>query len=108
MENWKRGDSLILHIGDNISIIEKDIIAIINKSSLVNSKNNIKLINSLIENGNLVNRIDDKTKSYIIVSENNGKNNTNKKEKLKLYVSNISSSSLLKRQKDLDRRETNV
>ena len=97
---------MILHIGDNISIIEKDILAIINKSSLVNSKNNIKLINSLIENGNLVNKIDDKTKSYIIVSENNIKKNT--EGSMKLYVSNISSSSLLKRQKDLDRRETNV
>jgi len=89
---------MIIHIGDNISLLEKDILLILDKKSVELSKVNRNLINNLIDNGMLINSIDSDIKSYIIVQE---------KESCKLYVSNISSTSLLNRHRDIDRRDIN-
>ena len=89
---------MIIHIGDNISLLEKDILLILDKKSIELSKINSSFINNLIDNDMLVNNIDSDTKSYIIVQE---------KDKCKLYVSNISSISLLNRHRDTDRRDIN-
>lgn len=97
---------MIIHIGDNIALDEKDILVILDKNSVINSKDNKNLINYLIKNGRLVNKVDD-INSYIIINEKTKKNGRKNKDLLKLYVSNISSNSLLKRHKELDRRETN-
>lgn len=97
---------MIIHIGDNISLDENQILIILDKKTVSNSNDNINLINNLIKNGNLVNKVDD-IKSYIIVNEKIKRHSRNSKNLLKLYVSNISSNSLFNRYKGLDRRETN-
>ena len=89
---------MIIHIGDNISLLEKDILLILDKNSVELSKDNKNIINNLIDNGMLINSIDSDIKSYIIVQ---------KEDKCKLYVSNISSVSLLNRHRDMDRRDIN-
>jgi hypothetical protein len=96
---------MIIHLGDNVSLFEKDILFILDKKSVDSSRENAEFIKRLIESGSLINHVDD-IKSYVIAKDekNNGKNSKNK---LKLYLSNISSNSLLHRHKELDRRETN-
>ena len=42
MVDWKKGVSMIIHIGDGVSIFEKDILTIIDKKSVENSKENQK------------------------------------------------------------------
>ncbi|MDD2447695.1 MAG: hypothetical protein PHY91_08420 [Tissierellia bacterium] len=95
---------MIIHIGDNISLDESDIIVILNRKTVNESKKNSDYINYLIENDCLVNDVVD-IKTYIISKNRNKKYRSNNKDLMKLYVSNISSNSLLKRSKELDRRE---
>lgn len=95
---------MIIHIGDNISLDESDIIVILNRKTVDESKTNLDYINYLIENRCLVNHIDD-IKTYIISKKRNKNYKSNDKNLFELYVSNISSNSLLKRSKELDRRE---
>lgn len=89
---------MIIHIGDNISLFEDDILIIMDKDSVELSKDNLDIINYLLENKKLVNKLDKEVKSYIIVSENRSRCRNNR-EDLKLYISNISSTSLLNRQR---------
>ena len=89
---------MIIHIGDNISLDESDIIVILNRKTVNESKKNSDYINYL------VNDVVD-IKTYIISKNRNKKYRSNNKDLMKLYVSNISSNSLLKRSKELDRRE---
>lgn len=98
---------MIIHIGDNMSLYEKDILVILDKKSVESSINNIKFIDNLLNNDKSINKIDDSIKSYIIISAESNKKNVRSKESLKLYLSNISSKSLINRQKDIDRRGTN-
>lgn len=98
---------MIIHIGDNMSLYEKDILVILDKKSIESSINNIKFIDNLLNNDKSINKIDDSIKSYIIISAESNKKNVRSKESLKLYLSNISSKSLINRQKDIDRRGTN-
>lgn len=89
---------MIIHIGDNISLLEKDILLILDRKTVELSKDNKALISKLIDSDMLINDMNSNIKSYIIVQE---------KGNLKLYVSNISSTSLLNRHRDIDRRDTN-
>lgn len=98
---------MIIHIGDKMSLYEKDILVILDKKSIESSINNIKFIDNLLNNDKSINKIDDSIKSYIIISAESNKKNVRSKESLKLYLSNISSKSLINRQKDIDRRGTN-
>lgn len=79
---------MILHIGNNIVILKKDILAILNRETMEESEDNKNLISKLIQDKKLKNKIDGEIKSYIILS---------KDRELELYLSNISSNTLLKR-----------
>ena len=98
---------MIIHIGDSVSINEKDIVAILDRKTIDASSKKTNILEFPIENLDLVKQIDESVKSYIIVSEKNKIVDRSPKKTYKIYVSNISSRSLLKRQKDIDRRETN-
>jgi uncharacterized protein YaiL (DUF2058 family) len=89
---------MIIHIGNNISLLERDILLILDRKTVELSKVNKAFVNNLIDNNELMNNMNPDIKSYIIVQE---------KGNLKLYVSNISSTSLLNRHRDIDRRDTN-
>ena len=99
---------MIIHIGDSISINDKDIVAILDKKTIEACPKKSTFLNNYIENLDLVNQNDDSIKSYIIVSEKNKTINRKTEKTYKIYVSNISSTSLLKRQEDIDRREIYV
>lgn len=92
---------MIIHIGDGVSILNRNILAIIDKKNVDNSIENQRFINDLISKGYLMNSVN-KVKCYIITREAALRN----KDNIRLYVSNISSTSLCNRQ-DLGRRETN-
>ena len=57
---------MFIHIGDNISILKKDILLILNKKTLIKSKTSKLFIQNLIQNGSLVNTDDDSVKTYIV------------------------------------------
>ncbi len=77
---------MFIHIGNNNTIAEKDIITILDKKTVDSSEITKEFINNLIEDGLLLNSNIDNIKTYIIVC--NG-----------LYTSNISSTALYKRSK---------
>ncbi|MDR7871415.1 MAG: DUF370 domain-containing protein [Tissierellaceae bacterium] len=88
---------MIIHIGDNIALFEKDIVAILDIDSVLESKNNKELIESLIKENCLVNYTNDNIKTYIIATDSNYNRNRSGLNQYKLYASNISSTSLIKR-----------
>lgn len=88
---------MIVHIGGNITLLEKDIVAILDIDSVLKSKDNTDLIENLIKGDCLVNYTNDNIKTYIIALDSGANKYRNKKNQYKLYVSNISSTSLLKR-----------
>lgn len=79
---------MIIHIGDNNYLFKDNIIAILDKKSADSTKRTRDFINNLIQDNCLVGSLDSKTKSYIIVSEEN---------KTKIYTSKISSKALANR-----------
>lgn len=83
---------MLVHIGENISLLKKDIIVILDKKTVESSKDTSNFILNLIKKDALVNPITKNTKTYIVTRE--FKNN---EYKYRLYASNISSSSLIKR-----------
>lgn len=83
---------MILHIGNNISILKNNILAILDYKIVETSEINKKFINELIEDGKLINKSKD-IKSYIISIDDKKKSKRN----LKLYTSNISSNTLFNR-----------
>lgn len=85
-----------IHIGENISLLEKDIIAILDINSALASEDTRVFIDDLIKNDCLINGLEKNIKSYIIASNNDVINRNNIK-RYKLYASSISSTSLLKR-----------
>lgn len=88
---------VIIHIGENISLLEEDIVVILDKKTVSSSKHTKKFIEKLIENGSLVTQLDESIKTYIVVLEKKNRKNRNMENNYKLYTSNISSISLLKR-----------
>lgn len=85
---------MFLHIGKNITILEKDIIAIIDKKTIEESKDTKDCIQNIIDYGYLYNDNVNNVKTYIITY--NG-------TETKLYTSNISAMTLSKRNKDIKR-----
>lgn len=79
---------MIIHIGDNNYIFEKNIIAILDKKAAEGTKRTREFINKLITDNCLIGSLDLNTKSYIVVSDNN---------KTIVYTSNISSKALANR-----------
>lgn len=79
---------MIIHIGDNNYVFKRDIIAILDKKSFDSTKKAKEFINKIIEDKCLVGSLNDKIKSYILVSE---------KSKTKVYTSKISSKALANR-----------
>lgn len=80
---------MIIHIGNNNYIFEKDIIAILDKKAADGTKKTREFINKLIEDDCLIGDIGVNTKTYIVVSDN--KTNT------VVYTSIISSKALVNR-----------
>lgn len=88
---------MIVHIGENISLFGEDIVAILDVDTVLRCKETQNFINKLMKNDCLVNDIDKNVKSYIVATEGSTIINRKKIDRYKLYVSNISSVSLLKR-----------
>lgn len=86
---------MIINIGNDISIFRDDIIVILDIKSTHQSKDTKEFIDNLIYNGFLVNNLDGDSVTYILTEDNHSEKERNKK--YKLYVSNISSTSLYKR-----------
>lgn len=86
---------MIIHIGENVSLLEKDIVAILDIDSVLESKDSKFFIDNLIKNRSLVNDLEKNVKSYILTINDIG--NGNNIQKYKLYTSNISSTTLLQR-----------
>lgn len=80
---------MIIHIGNNNYIFEKDIIAILDKKAADSTKKTREFIHKLIEDNCLIGDLGINTKTYIIVSDN--KTNT------VVYTSKISSKALMNR-----------
>ena len=80
---------MIIHIGENNYIfLKKNIIAILDKKAAEGTKKTREFINKLIEDNCVIGSLDQNTKSYIVVSDNN---------KTIVYTSNISSKALSNR-----------
>lgn len=79
---------MIIHIGDNNYVFEKDIIAILDKKTVDATKKSRDYINKLIEDNCLIGSLGSSIKSYIIVSDS---------DKTKVYTSRISSKALTNR-----------
>ena len=86
---------MIIHLGENITIFEKDIVAVLDVETVLSSKENSQLIEKLIKDNRLVNYTNGQVKTYIIASEDGS--SRKKRNQYKLYTSNISSTSLLRR-----------
>ncbi|HLR21687.1 MAG TPA: hypothetical protein VK087_06745 [Tissierellaceae bacterium] len=87
---------MIIHIGGNIALLEKDIVAILDVDSALESEDSQFFINTLIKSNRLINNLEKDIKSYII-TVNNNIDSRDKTQRYNLYTSNISSTSLLNR-----------
>ena len=95
---------MFLHVGENISILKKDIVAIIDKDSVDNSKETKIFIDNMIKDGLLSNENINDVKTYIITcTKKIDRNSRQYIRKYGLYTSNISSTTLSKRNKDIYR-----
>lgn len=88
-------DIMFLHIGDNISIFKKEIVAILDKRTVEESVDTKAYIENLIKNDCLKNPSDKDINTYIITcTKNIDRKNT---FEYSLYTSSISSNALSKR-----------
>lgn len=87
---------MYLHIGNKCVIPEENIIAIISKEMLENSEINNEFFEISFEEGFMVGSDDDEVKSYII-TEGISKKNKDEHMMTRIYSSNISVSTLIKR-----------
>lgn len=90
---------MFIHIGDNISLLKKDVLLILDKNTLIKSKTSRLFIQNLIQNGSLVNTDNDSVKTYILARDKSKRTRRRGKSDFKLYTSNISSRSLFNREK---------
>lgn len=90
---------MFIHIGDNISLLKKDVLLILDKKTLIKSKTSRLFIQNLINSGSLVNLDDDSVKTYIVALDKSKRTRRRGKSDFKLYTSNISSRSLFNREK---------
>ena len=93
---------MFLHIGGNITILEKDIVAMIDKESASSSKITKEFIDNMIDNGLLHGGNVNNIKTYIITCVK--KSHKKDIRKYGLYTSSISSTTLLKRNNNMENR----
>lgn len=94
---------MFLHIGENVYILKDEIVAILNKDTFDNSKESSIFIEKLIENGYLKNKKLNGVKTYIITSKNRRTRKSKRiKKEYNIYLSNISSTTLLKRSRNTE------
>ncbi len=79
---------MFLHIGTDIEVMKKDIIAIIDIKTIKNSKISTYFLQNAKNKGNVCNLYEDNPKSILLLSNN---------DKLEIYLSPISSTTLQKR-----------
>ncbi len=79
---------MYLHIGANVMVKKSDIVAILDMETTSVSKKTKEFLRKSEGGGKIINISEDIPKSYIICTENG---------KEKIYISQISSSTLLKR-----------
>lgn len=100
---------MILHVGGETVVLVEDIIAIIDVDTAMSSKETRKYLQSAKENGEMIYIGDETPKSYIVTVSRSavdltkkGRKDTprgtmNRPQKHRIYISPISSSTLLKR-----------
>ncbi len=86
---------MFLHIGGDDYVFKDDIVAILDRDTVKASKDTSALIEKMVEKGLLKNGEVDDVKTYIITCKR-GRNNRGEKQYY-LYTSNISTSTLLRR-----------
>ena len=82
---------MFIHIGNNNTVLVKDIIAILDKDTVESFETTKNFIERLIKKGLLFNFEDKEIKSYVIIGSDN------KNSKYGLYTSSISSQALYQR-----------
>lgn len=98
----REGDLMFLHIGKDIVIPTKDIIAIVDVESMEESEANREFFSIALEEGFMV-ETPENPKSYIITEKTDCKKDLKRgKTKTEIYSSSISSSTLLKRANFID------
>jgi hypothetical protein len=85
---------MFLHIGGDDYIFKDDIVVILDRKTVNSSKDTSRLIEKMIKDGLLKNQKIDDAKTYIITCKKGRKRS---KKQYYLYMSNISSSTLLYR-----------
>ncbi|HSH34766.1 hypothetical protein [Schnuerera sp.] len=96
---------MFLHIGNSNNILLKNIVAIIDRKSLESSNDNNTYIQKLLKNNPLSNEDIDDVKTYIITcSSNDSRKKRKSDKKYNLYTSNISSTTLFRRNKNIETR----
>ncbi|MEW8973869.1 MAG: hypothetical protein AB2375_06690 [Tissierellaceae bacterium] len=88
---------MIVHIGENISLFGEDIVAVLDINTVLKCEDTKNFIDELMKKDCLANDLEKNVKTYIIATDHNSTINRKKIGKYKLYVSSISSTSLLKR-----------
>ena len=91
-------DIMFLHIGDNISILKKEIVAILDKRTVEKSADTKAYIEKLIKKDCLINPSDKNISTYIITcTKKIDRKNRKDTFEYSLYTSSISSNALSKR-----------
>lgn len=83
---------MFLHLGNDAVVNTKDIVAIFDMDNTTVSKNSRKFLAQAQKNGQVVDTSEDLPKSYIVANTNG---------KTKVYISSVSSQTLLKRAREL-------
>ncbi len=97
---------MFLHLGKDLVIPLKELIAIIDIESVIKSENTKNFLKVAEEEGFIYDVSEDNIKSYIITEKiNKGKKSLTKVRKSVIYSSNISSKTLLKRAGFIDNIE---
>lgn len=88
---------MIVHVGESISILEKEIVAIIDVNTALESETTKDFVENLIKNNRVMNHVERNLKTYIITTNRNRLRGKANVEDYELYLSNISSTSILNR-----------
>lgn len=83
---------MFLHLGNDAVVNTKDIVAIFDMDNTTVSKNSRKFLAQAQKNGQIVDTSEDLPKSYIVANTNG---------KTKVYISSVSSQTLLKRSREI-------
>lgn len=83
---------MFLHLGNDAVVNTTDIVAIFDMDNTTVSKNSRKFLAQAQKNGQVVDTSEDLPKSYIVANTNG---------KTKVYISSVSSQTLLKRSREI-------